>query len=152
MSTLKTQKTKASVAAFLDAIKDPQQRADAKVLHKLFLVATGEKPAMWGTAIIGYGTYHFKYASGREGDWMLTGFSPRKGNLSLYLHPLTINKKLLQQLGPNKVSMGCLYIKRLSDVDQKVLRQVIEEGIKGLKKMLYSKVRRGPVESKAGKR
>lgn len=152
MAELKTKKTTASVAKFINDIKDSQQRADAKVLHKLFLAATGEKPAMWGTAIIGYGTYHFKYASGREGDWMLTGFSPRKGNLSLYIHPGNVSPKLLKQLGPNTPSMGCLYIKRLSDVDQKILQQVIAEGIKGLKKMLYSKVRRGPVEGKAGAR
>ncbi len=152
MAELKTKKTKASVRGFIAAIKDPQQRADAKVLHKLFLAATGEKPAMWGTAIIGYGTYHFKYASGREGDWMLTGFSPRKGNLSLYIHPGNVSPKLLKQLGPNTPSMGCLYIKRLSDVDQKVLKKVIAEGIKGLKTMLYKKVRRGPVEGKAGAR
>ncbi len=152
MAELKTKKTKVSVTKFINAIKDEQQRKDANVLHKLFLDATGEQPAMWGTAIIGYGNYHFKYASGREGDWMLTGFSPRKGNLSLYIHPGNVSPKLLKQLGPNTPSMGCLYIKRLSDVDQKVLKQVIAEGIKGLKKMLYKKVRRGPVEGKAGAR
>ncbi len=152
MAELKTKKNNASVTKFIDAIKDEQQRKDAKVLHKLFLDATGEKPAMWGTAIIGYGNFHFKYASGREGDWMLTGFSPRKGNLSLYIHPGNISPKLLKQLGPNTPSMGCLYIKRLSDVDQKVLKRVIAEGIKGLKKMLYSKERRGPVQGKAGSR
>lgn len=152
MATLKTQKTKASVTQFINAIQDEQQRKDAKVLHKLFIDATGEKPAMWGTAIIGYGNYHFKYASGREGDWMLTGFSPRKGNLSLYIHPRNVSPKLLKQLGPNTPTMGCLYIKRLSDVDQNVLKKVIAEGIKGLKKMLYSKVRRGPVQGKAAKK
>ena len=116
---------------------------------KLFGQITGAKPAMWGTSIVGYGTFHFTYASGREGDWMLTGFSPRQGNLSLYVHPVNIGSKLLKQLGPHQASMGCLYIKRLADVDQRVLKQVIVEGIKGLTKMLYSKKRRGPVEGKA---
>ena len=148
MAELKTKKTTASVTRFIDAIKDEQQRKDALVLLKMFGAITGEKPAMWGSAIVGFGNYHFKYASGREGDWMLTGFSPRKGNLSLYLHPWNISPKLLKQLGPHKASMGCLYINRLSDVDQKVLKKVIVEGIKGLKKMLYSKERRGPVQGK----
>lgn len=121
-------------------------------LLKLFADITGEKPEMWGSAIIGYGNFHFTYASGREGDWMLTGFSPRAQNLSLYIHPLNISPKLLKQLGPHKASMGCLYLNRLSDVDQKVLRKVIIEGIKQLKKKLYSPVRKGPVEGKVGVR
>ena len=150
MAEPKTKKTNASVRGFIDAIRDEQQRNDAKVLLKMFAELTGEKPAMWGTAIIGYGQYKAKYASGREGDWMLTGFSPRKQNLSLYVHPLNLSPKLLKKLGPHKTSMGCLYIKRLSDVDQKVLKQVIVEGIKELQKMLHSKVRRGPVQGKVG--
>lgn len=152
MAELKTKKTTASVAKFVDAIKDEQQRKDAKALVKLFADITGERPVMWGSAIIGYGDFHFKYASGREGDWMLTGFSPRKGNLSLYIHPRNVAPKLLQQLGPHKASMGCLYLNRLSDVDQQVLRKVIVEGIKELKKMLYRKERRGPVQGKAARK
>lgn len=152
MSDVKTKKTTASVTKFIDSVRDDQQRQDSKALLKIFRDITKEPPAMWGTAIIGYGNYHFKYASGREGDWMLTGFSPRKGNLSLYLHPWGISPKLLKQLGPHKASMGCLYIKRLSDVDQAVLKRVIAEGIKGLKMMLYKKERRGPVEGKVGAR
>lgn len=112
----------------------------------MFSEITGEKPVMWGTSIIGYGDYHYKYASGREGDWMLVGFSPRKANLSLYIHPGNVDPKLLKQLGPNTPSMGCLYIKRLSDVDQKVLREVITAGMKGLQRMLKEKARRGPTE------
>ena len=152
MADVKTKKTTASPAAFIEKIPDEEKRKDCRALLKLFAQITGEEPAMWGTAIIGYGTYRFRYANGREGDWMLTGFSPRKQNLSLYLHPVNIAPKLLQQLGPHKVSMGCLYINRLSDVDQTVLKRVIVEGIKGLKKALYSKVRRGPVQGKAGRR
>lgn len=151
MSELKTKKTTASPAAFIKKIKDKDQRKDALVLLKLFAQITKEKPVVWGSAIIGYGNFHFKYASGREGDWMLTGFSPRKGTMSLYVHPLNLSPKLLKKLGPHKASMGCLYIKRLSDVDQKVLKQVIVEGIRELKKMLYSKKRRGPVQGKAAR-
>lgn len=152
MAEVKTKKTAASPVAFIKKIPDEQKRKDSQALLKLFTEATGEEPVMWGTAIVGFGTFHFKYASGREGDWMLTGFSPRKQNLSLYVHPVNISPKLLQQLGPHKGSMGCLYINRLSDVDQKVLKRVIVEGIKQLKKMLYSKDRRGPVQGKAGSR
>lgn len=150
MAELKTKKTTASASAFIKKIPDEQKRKDSEVLLKMFAQITGEKPVMWGAAIVGFGTFHFKYASGRKGDWMLTGFSPRKQNLSLYVHPVNISPKLLRQLGPHKASMGCLYINRLSDVDQRVLKRVIVEGIKGLKKMLYSKVRRGPVQGKAG--
>lgn len=149
MAELKTKKTTASVQGFIMKLKDKDQQKDAQVLLKLFAQITGAKPVMWGSAIIGYGDFHFKYASGREGDWMLTGFSPRKGNLSLYVHPLNLSPKLLKQLGPHQASMGCLYIKRLSDVNQVVLKKVIFEGIKELKRMLYSKKRRGPVEGKA---
>lgn len=146
MGELKTKKNKASVAAFIKSIPNEQMRKDANILLKMFSEITGEKPVMWGTSIIGYGDYHYKYASGREGDWMLVGFSPRKANLSLYIHPGNVDPKLLKQLGPNTPSMGCLYIKRLSDVDQKVLREVITAGMKGLQRMLKEKARRGPTE------
>lgn len=153
MAELKTKKTKASPTAFIKTVKDKEKQKDALVLLKLFADITGEKPTMWGASIIGYGTYHYKSErSAQEGDWMLTGFSPRKQNLSLYVHPVNISPKLLKQLGPHKTSMGCLYINRLSDVDQKVLKQVIVEGLKQLKKMLNSKVRRGPVEGKVAKK
>lgn len=144
MAELKTKKNNASVTAFIKSIPNEQMQKDANVLLKMFSEITGEKPVMWGTSIIGYGDYHYKYASGREGDWMLVGFSPRKANLSLYIHPGNVDPKLLKQLGPNTPSMGCLYIKRLSDVDQKVLRKVITAGMNGLKLMLKNKTRRGP--------
>lgn len=149
MTDVKTKKTKVSVRRFIDSIKDEQQKQDTKVLVKLFANVTQAKPVMWGTAIIGYGEYTATYASGKTVHWMLTGFSPRKGTLSLYIHPLNLSPKLLKLLGPHKASMGCLYIKRLSDVDQIVLRRVIVEGITELKKMLSSNIRRGPVQGKA---
>ncbi len=152
MAEPKTKKTTASVTKFIDAVKDEQQRKDAKVLVKMFADITGEKPVMWGSAIIGYGDYHYTYASGREGDWMLTGFSPRKGSLSLYIHPGNVDPKLLKQLGPNTPSMGCLYIKRLSDVDLKVLKRVITAGYNGIKKMQKNQQQRGPVAKKGSKK
>lgn len=146
MSEPKTRKTKASVAAFIKTIPGEEKQKDARVLLKMFADITGEKPAMWGTSIVGYGTYHYKSErSSQEGDWMLLGFSPRKQNLSLYIHPANISPKLLTQLGPHKTSMGCLYIKRLSDVDERVLRKVIAEGLRGIKRMWRGGLRRGPV-------
>ena len=89
---------------------------------------------MWGTSIIGFGTYHYKGASGREGDWMLTGFSPRKQNLTLYLmHGFDEQKDLLKKLGKHKTSMGCLYIKKLDDVDKKVLKELVAGSVKRVK-------------------
>lgn len=152
MGELKTKKNNASVAAFIKSIPNEQMRKDANVLLKMFSEITGEKPVMWGTSIIGYGDYHYKYASGREGDWMLVGFSPRKANLSLYIHPRNVDPKLLKQLGPNTPSMGCLYIKRLSDVNLKILKKVVKEGYLGLKRMQSNKQQRGPSESKARKK
>lgn len=140
MAELKTKKTTASPTAFIKTIPDKEKQKDSLVLLKMFADITGEKPAMWGTAIIGYGQYHYESErSAQKGDWPLTGFSPRKQNLTLYIHPGNISPKFLKQLGSYTMSNGsCLYIKRLSDVDQKVLKQVIAEGLKGIKKM-YAK-------------
>jgi hypothetical protein len=91
---------------------------------------TKEEPKMWGASIVGFGSYHYKGAGGREGDWMLIGFSPRKQNLSLYLmHGFEVHKDLLNKLGKYKTSMGCLYIKKLEDVDQKVLKELVTESV-----------------------
>ena len=131
----KTQRTDASVADFLAAIPDPDRRRDARALAALIRKATGEKPAMWGTSIVGFGTYHYKGASGREGDWMLTGFSPRKQNLTLYLMGgFDMHKDLLKKLGKYKTSVGCLYIKKLDDIDKKVLKQLVTQTVKTMKK------------------
>jgi len=122
MADNKTKSTKLSVAAFIDAIKDPARRADAKVLVKLMQSATGEKPRMWGTSIIGFGNYHYKYESGREGDMPLIGFSPRKAANVLYgLRGSSDSDAQLAKLGKHTTGKGCLYIKKLSDVDQHVL-------------------------------
>lgn len=123
---LKTQKTRASVADFLAAVPDEQRRKDAKALDKMFREITGEKPAMWGPSIVGYGSYAYKYESGREGVWMRTGFGPRKANLVLYIMAgFKEYDALLGKLGKHKTGQSCLYINKLSDVDEKALRELI---------------------------
>ena len=130
MSTPKTQRTKASVAAFLNNIEDPDQRRDAKAVHKLMRAVTGEKGAMWGTAIVGYGSHCYQYANGRSAEWMLTGFSPRQKALSLYIMSgLAKHNSLLKKLGKHKTGKACLYIKRLEDIDLAVLRKLVEASV-----------------------
>lgn len=122
----KTQPTEVSVSDFLASIDDEQKRADSQVVAQLMEAATGEPPKMWGPAIVGYGTYHYVYASGREGDWMLTGFSPRKTALTVYLMAgVERQTELLAKLGKYKTGKSCLYIKRLSDINLDVLREMI---------------------------
>lgn len=124
---LKTQQNEESVEKFIDSIVDENQKEDVKQIDKLMQEVTGEKPKMWGTAIIGYGLDHLKYASGRELDWMKIGFSQRKGNISLYI--LRGGEEnysdLLKNLGKFKTGKGCLYIKKLSDVDPKIIKKII---------------------------
>lgn len=131
---LKTKVNNASVEGFLNSVKDEQTREDCFEILKIMKQVTKEEPKMWGTSIIGFGSYHYKGASGREGDWMLTGFSPRKQNLTLYLmHGFDEQKDLLEKLGKHKTSMGCLYIKKLDDVDKKVLKELVAGSVKRMK-------------------
>jgi hypothetical protein len=126
MAELKTKETKASVRAFVNSITDAQRRKDARAILAMMQEATKEKPAMWGTSIVGFGRLHYKYASGREGDWFKAGFAPRKDAFTLYLcGGFEPHQALLAQLGTFKKGVGCLYVKRLADVDQKVLKQLI---------------------------
>jgi hypothetical protein len=126
MADNKTKPTKLSVAEFIDAIADETKRADAKVLVKLMQSATGEKPKLWGPSIIGFGSYHYVYDSGREGDMPLIGFSPRKTATVLYLGLGTGGYEAqLAKLGKHTTGKGCLYIKALADVDQKILAGLI---------------------------
>ncbi|HVU20927.1 MAG TPA: DUF1801 domain-containing protein [Rhizomicrobium sp.] len=120
----KTKATKASVSGYIAALPDESRRADAKTLVKMMQAATGEKPAMWGPSIIGFGSVHYVYDSGREGDMPLIGFSPRKPALVLYGIARTA-EALLPKLGKYTTGKGCLYIKRLSDVDLKVLEKMV---------------------------
>ena len=123
MAENKTKATAASVDDFLDAVADPQRRADAKKLRAMMERASGEKAAMWGPGIVGFGSYHYKYASGREGDMCRIGFSPRAGEFALYGGFLR-DPDLLARLGRHKAGKSCLYIKRLSDVDEVVLEHM----------------------------
>jgi len=138
---LKTKKRKASVTKFLNAIKDEEKRKDSKEINRIIQEVTGEKPVMWGTSIVGYGTYHFKYASGREGDWMITGFSPRKDSLTIYIMPgyqFPKYKDLFKKLGPHKLGKSCLYIKRLSDIHVPTLKKIIKADYSDMKKKYNS--------------
>ena len=133
---LKTQKNTRSVSDFLNKIPDPQKRKDAKTILKLMKEVTKEKPVMWGTSIVGFGDYHYKYASGREGDWMITGFSPRKQNLTVYIMPgysFPEYKELLKKLGPHSLGRSCLYIKHLDDIHLPTLKKLIAQGYRDMK-------------------
>jgi hypothetical protein len=136
MAELKTKKTEASVEDFLNGIKDEQVRGDCLVIAKIMKQVTKAEPKMWGTSIVGFGEYHYKGASGREGDWPLTGFSPRKQNLTLYLMGgFKAQADLLKKLGKHKTSVGCLYIKKLEDVDLKVLKELVTSSVQTMKKL-----------------
>jgi hypothetical protein len=130
MGENKTKATKLSVAAFIDSLTDPTRRADAKVLIKLMQSAAGEKPKMWGPSIIGFGSYHYKYESGREGDMPVVAFSPRKTATVLYgITGFGEAGALLAKLGNHTTGKGCLYIKNLADVDQHVLEALVVKSL-----------------------
>jgi len=130
MADNKTKPTSLSVAAFIDAITDPTRRADARVLVRVMQSAAGEKPRMWGPSIIGFGSYHYRYESGREGDMPLIAFSPRKTATVLYnLTGSDDCKALLAKLGKHTTGKGCLYIKKLADVDQQVLEAMVLKSV-----------------------
>jgi uncharacterized protein DUF1801 len=130
MAENKTKPTKLSVAAFIDALAEPARRADAKALVKLMQSAAGEKPKMWGPSIIGFGSYHYKYESGREGDMPVIAFSPRKAATVLYgLIGTSEAPALLSKLGKHSTGKGCLYLKKLADVDQNVLEALVVKSL-----------------------
>lgn len=130
-SELKTKVTEASVEDFLNGVENENVRADCRKISELMSLATGAPPKMWGTNIIGFGSQSLKYASGRELNWMIVGFSPRKANITLYLSTGEAwNEELLAKLGKHKTGMGCLYFKRLADVDEDVLKKLIGESVK----------------------
>lgn len=135
MAELKTKKNTASVSEFIDSISDPVKRQDSYTILKMMEQITGAPAVMWGNAIVGFGDMHYKYASGREGDWMLVAFSPRKQNLTLYIMTgFDQHLEILARLGKYKTGKGCLYINRLSDVDLDVLHELIQESVDYLKK------------------
>jgi len=135
MADNKTTPTKVSVATFIDALTDPVRRSDAKALIKLMQKASGEEPRMWGPSIIGFGSYHYKYESGREGDMPVIAFSPRKAATVLYgLTGFGDAKALLAKLGKHSTGKGCLYIKKLADVDHKTLEVLIVKSLTAKRK------------------
>jgi hypothetical protein len=131
MSDLKTRPTDASVAEFLAAIPDEGRREDCRALAQLMERATGAPATMWGSGIVGFGHYHYRYASGREGDWFLTGFASRKSDLTLYINAgFDAYEPLLARLGRHKTGRACLYIKRLADVDLAALEELVTASVR----------------------
>lgn len=130
MSDAKTKINDASVEDFLNAVDHPVKRVDSFVLLEMMSEITGIAPKMWGESIVGFDTYHYVYASGREGDWPIVGFSPRKQNISLYIMPGFADfKPLLEKLGKHKTSKACLYINKLADVDLDILKKIIQKSV-----------------------
>ena len=134
MAELKTKQTDESVMEFLNGVPDEKKRQDSFAILELMTEVTGSEPRMWGESIVGFGSYHYRYASGREGDWFVTGFSPRKQNLTLYIMAGFDNyDQLLQNLGKHKTGKSCLYIKRLEDVDLDTLRELVSQSVQHMK-------------------
>ena len=135
MAELKTQKNKASVKQFLDSVEDEGRREDARQVLAMMEELTGEKPAMWGPSIVGFGSYSYKTTDGKRHDWFMTGFSPRKTSLTLYIMDgFDGYKDLMDKLGKHTTGKSCLYIKRLSDVDTTVLRKLMKQSIDHVRK------------------
>ena len=133
MTQNKTVQTDESVDEFIASITHPTRRQDAAVLVDLFFVTTGYAPKMWGDSIVGFGQYHYRYATGREGDFLATGFSPRKSNLSIYIMPGYGDfSDILQNLGKHKLGKSCLYVNKLANIDLDVLAQLITAGLERL--------------------
>lgn len=133
MAELKTKPTEEDPSRFLKGIEDDQKRQDCLELLSLMETITGKKPKMWGTSIIGFGSYHYKYASGREGDYFVTGFSPRKQNLSIYIMPgFDRYEAEMSKLGKYKTGKSCLYIKTLDDIDRELLQELVSKSVKDM--------------------
>jgi hypothetical protein len=131
MAKMKTTPTDKNVLNFLNTIENDGKRKEAITIMNLMKKVTGENPKMWGDSIVGFGSYHYKYKSGREGDWFLTGFSPRKQNFSIYIMAGFSNyENLMEKLGTYKTGKSCLYVKRLNDIDLNVLTELIRESVK----------------------
>ena len=130
MSDMKTKPTDNDAVKFLNSVENEKKRQDSFKIMELMQEITGAEPVMWGPSIIGFGSYHYKYASGREGDWFLTGFSPRKQAITLYLnYGFAENEALVSKLGKYKTGKACLYVKKLEDIDLDVLRKLIKQSV-----------------------
>ena len=135
MAELKTKRNKGDVEAFLKSVPDEKKRQDSFAILDLMKQVTGEDPEMWGESIIGFGSYHYKYDSGREGDWFVTGFSPRKQSLTLYIMAGFDNyDQLLGKLGKHSTGKSCLYVKKIEDVDMDVLKELVRQSVEHMKK------------------
>ena len=131
MAEPKTRPTDADVGAFLESVPDERRRDDARTVCRLLQEVTGEEPVLWGTNIVGFGSVRLRYASGRELDWPVTGFSPRKAATTVYLMDgFEERRDLLARLGPHSTGRSCLYLKRLSDVDLDVLRELVADSVR----------------------
>jgi hypothetical protein len=140
MAELKTKPIKKDVNIFIESVKDSQIRGDCLILKAIMEKITRSKGVMWGESIVGFGSYHYKYASGREGDWFLTGFSPRKQNLTIYIMTGFLRyNELMSKLGKYKTGKSCLYIKRLKDIDIDILKILITESVNFLKENSFER-------------
>ena len=134
MAELKTAPTAASVRGFIDAVDDEERRRDCRKLMQILRRVTNARPKMWGPSIVGYGAYHYKYASGREGDWFVAGFSPRKRDLTIYVMAgFPRFTTLMKKLGKHKTGKSCLYVKRLDDIDLEVLEELLAASVKHIR-------------------
>ena len=135
MSELKTRQNDGDVDAYLDSVENPNRREDARRILVLMREITGEPPRMWGSSIVGFGSYHYTYASGREGDWPVVGFAPRKRNLVLYIMPgFARYESLLARLGKHRTGKSCLYVNKLDDIDPDVLEELVRESVAEMKR------------------
>jgi len=140
MAELKTRPTKASVADFINGIEDGQKKTDARKIAAMMRKATGKRAKMWGTQIVGFGSYSYANSAGKDFEWMLTGFSPRKQALSVYIMSgFSEYAALLKKIGKYKTGKSCLYIKRLADVDERILEKLISESVKRMRKAYKTK-------------
>jgi hypothetical protein len=135
MAELKNKQTKASVEKFINSVSDKKRREECNTILKLMKHITKSEPKMWGGSMVGFGSYHYKYESGREGDWFITGFSPRKQNLTLYVMAgFEGYAELMKKLGKHKTGKSCLYVKRLEDIDMNLLKELLSKSFEHVRK------------------
>ena len=135
MAELKTKRNKGNVEAFLNSVEDEKKRQDSFTILEPMKQVTGKEPEMWGDSIVGFGSYHYQYASGREGDWFITGFSPRKQNLTLYIMSgFDEYDQLLSKLGKHSIGKSCLYIKKIDDLNMDVLKELVKKSVEHMER------------------